>query len=39
MKFINELVLRLEEKNICMKHCTEKQIKNLISIARGRNLP
>lgn len=39
MKFINELVSRLEKRNIYMKPCTKSQMEKLISIAKGRNLP
>lgn len=39
MKFINELIGKLEKKNICMKRSTEEQIKKLYSIVKGKNLP
>lgn len=39
MKYINGLVLSLEERNICMKQCTKNQIKNLITITKGKKLP
>lgn len=39
MKFINELVLRLEQKNIYMKKCTRNQMKNLICISKKGKLP
>ena len=39
MKFINELIGKLEKKNICMKRSTEEQIKELYSMVKGKNLP
>ncbi len=39
MKYINGLVMSLEERNICMKQCTKNQIKNLITITKGKKLP
>ena len=39
MKFINELIGKLEKKNICMKKSTEEQIKELYSMVKGKNLP
>lgn len=39
MKYINGLVMSLEERNICMKQCTKNQIKNLIIITKGKKLP
>lgn len=39
MKFINELVSKLEKRNIYMKPCTKSQMEKVISIAKGRNLP
>ena len=38
MKFINELIGKLEKKNICMKRSTEEQIKELYSMVKGKNL-
>lgn len=39
MKFINELVLKLEERNVCMKQCEKYQMENLISMSEGKKLP
>ena len=39
MKFINELIERLEQKNICMKKSTDQQMEELYSIVKGKNLP
>lgn len=39
MKFINELLERLEQKNICMKRSTDQQMEELYSIVKGKNLP
>ena len=39
MKFINELIERLEQKNICMKRSTDQQMEELYSIVKGKNLP
>lgn len=39
MEFIDELVKRLEQKNICMKKSTEEQMEELCSIVKGKNLP
>lgn len=39
MKFINELMEKLEQKNICMKRSTEEQMEELCSIVKGKNLP
>lgn len=39
MKFINELMEKLEQKNICMERSTEEQMEELCSIVKGKNLP
>lgn len=39
MKFINELIKKLEQKNICMKRSTHQQMEELYSIVKGKNLP
>ena len=39
MKFIYELIEKLEQKNICMKRSTEEQMEKLYSIVEGKNLP
>ena len=39
MKYINELIEKLEQKNICMKRSTEKQMEELCSLVKGKNLP
>lgn len=39
MDYINELVRKLEMKEICMKPCTDSHMEELISIANGKKLP
>lgn len=39
MKFINELVVKLEKKNICMKPCTKIEIEALLFITKGKKIP
>ena len=39
MKFITELLMKLEKRNVLMKPCTKTQIEHLISIAKGKELP
>ena len=39
MKFITELVLKLEKNNVLMKPATKTQIEKLYDIAKGKELP
>lgn len=39
MKFITELVMKLEKNNVLMNPCTKKQIEQLNSIVKGKELP
>ena len=39
MKYINELIVKLNKKNICMKQCIECEIEKLISLTKEKNLP
>ncbi len=39
MKYINDLIEKLEQKNICMKRSTEQQMEELCSFVKGKNLP
>ncbi len=39
MKYINDLIEKLEKKNICMKRSTEQQMEELCSFVKGKNLP
>ena len=39
MDFINDLVRRLEQKNICMRECTEVQLSELNSTVKTGKLP
>ena len=39
MKFITELVMKLEQNNVLMNPCTKKQIEQLNSIVKGKELP
>ena len=39
MVYINELLEKLEEKQVCMKKSTEEQIKSLDFVVMGKNLP
>lgn len=39
MKFITELVVKLEKNNVLMNPCTKKQIEQLNSIVKGKELP
>ena len=39
MEFLNELLKKINKKNIQIKGCTSEQIEHLLSIAEGKNLP
>jgi hypothetical protein len=39
MKYINDLIKKLEQKNICVKRSTEQQMAVLCSLAKGKELP
>ena len=39
MKYINNLIEKLEKQNICMKKCTKEQIEELYSFMKGKCLP
>lgn len=39
MKYINDLVKKLEQQNICMKRSTEQQIAGLCSLVKCKKLP
>lgn len=39
MKFIDELMKKLVQRNICMKESTEEQLEELCSIIKGKKLP
>lgn len=39
MKYIDKLIKKLEQRNICMKKSTEEQMEKLCSSIKGKNLP
>ncbi|MDE7435443.1 MAG: SMI1/KNR4 family protein [Lachnospiraceae bacterium] len=39
MKFITELIMKLEKNNVLMNPCTKTQIEKINSIAQGKELP
>ena len=39
MKYINDLIEKLEQQNICMKRSTEQQMTELCSLVKGKKLP
>ena len=39
MKYINDLIEKLEQQNICMNRSTEQQMAELCSLVKGKKLP
>lgn len=39
MKFLNELITKLENNNVIMKPCTEIQIEKVRAVAKGKKMP